>query len=217
MNDLSISKNNQELIQEIEALHQKIALFTPEELLQRSQKLTHYRAQSSSTLQKSKHDSWVEVNTFASERIKQSEYPTWNHVREINKILDPNKGGEVRNVEIFIGQHSAPSPNELPTLLDHYINHILPPTESLHPLIHATAARYWLVTLHPFIDGNGRTSNLICDWILALNGYLPLTHQLKVDSLIGGWGPRSQFSNFDFAFSKTMNAIKNSCLLFLED
>ncbi len=40
-----------------------------------------------------------------------------------------------------------------------------------HPIIKAALAHYEFVTIHPFIDGNGRTARLLMNLILLQNGY----------------------------------------------
>jgi Fic family protein len=41
----------------------------------------------------------------------------------------------------------------------------------LHPVLLAAEMHERLVTIHPFIDGNGRTSRLVMNFILLQNGY----------------------------------------------
>lgn len=43
----------------------------------------------------------------------------------------------------------------------------------LHPIRFAAEAAERLLSIHPFFDGNGRTSKLLCDWILVKHGYPP--------------------------------------------
>ena len=43
----------------------------------------------------------------------------------------------------------------------------------LHPIELAAEAHYRLVTIHPFVDGNGRTARLLMNMILMMNGYPP--------------------------------------------
>ncbi len=45
--------------------------------------------------------------------------------------------------------------------------------DRLHPIHLAAAAYQQLVRIHPFGEGNGRTTRLIMDFILQRNGYLP--------------------------------------------
>ena len=41
----------------------------------------------------------------------------------------------------------------------------------MHPIVLAADMHEKLVTIHPFIDGNGRTSRLVMNLILLQNGY----------------------------------------------
>lgn len=43
--------------------------------------------------------------------------------------------------------------------------------QGVHPVQVAAQAHFKLVTIHPFIDGNGRTARLLMNLILLLNGY----------------------------------------------
>jgi Fic family protein len=40
-----------------------------------------------------------------------------------------------------------------------------------HPVIIAALAHYKLVTIHPFVDGNGRTARLLMNLLLLQHGY----------------------------------------------
>ena len=44
--------------------------------------------------------------------------------------------------------------------------------KTLHPVILAAEMHERLVTIHPFIDGNGRTSRLVMNLILLQHGYV---------------------------------------------
>jgi len=210
MKETLISEESQKLIEDIEIFNQNFSDLSSSELIQRSEILSEYRKKSSSTLQKQEIESWIQANQFISEKINAGKAPTWADLCYINKLFDPESGGRLRTTQVFVGNYQTCSPDDLPQLINIYIKEVLVESQTLHPLLWASRARYWLVTIHPFIDGNGRTSNLVCDWILALNGYLPLSFHLKVDSHIGGWEGRSHFSDFDYACIKTLSAVKNT-------
>lgn len=53
-------------------------------------------------------------------------------------------------------------PQEIETFLNWYEN-----TNEIDPVLKAGIAHFWLVTLHPFEDGNGRISRAIADMALA--------------------------------------------------
>ena len=46
--------------------------------------------------------------------------------------------------------------------------------QSLHPVVRATLLHGEFVKIHPFIDGNGRTSRLLLNFELMKNGYTPI-------------------------------------------
>lgn len=51
-------------------------------------------------------------------------------------------------------------------------------TQKLHPVEFAALAHYKLVYIHPFLDGNGRTSRLLMNLILMRNGFPPVSIQV---------------------------------------
>lgn len=46
--------------------------------------------------------------------------------------------------------------------------------EKYHPIIRAALLHGELVKIHPFVDGNGRTSRLVMNLSLMNSGYLPV-------------------------------------------
>ncbi|MCP4717750.1 MAG: Fic family protein, partial [Deltaproteobacteria bacterium] len=45
--------------------------------------------------------------------------------------------------------------------------------DTSHPVIQAALAHFEFVSIHPFVDGNGRTARLLMNLILIKNGYAP--------------------------------------------
>jgi Fic/DOC family len=70
------------------------------------------------------------------------------------------------------GLHMGAPTNWLPRLMSEYIQFINSDRLcSLHPVIHTLLAHFFLVTIHPFGDGNGRVSRLLTAGILLQRGY----------------------------------------------
>jgi hypothetical protein len=70
------------------------------------------------------------------------------------------------------GIHMGAPAERIPLLMDEYIQWINnQESRSLPPVIHALLAHFFFVTLHPFGDGNGRTSRLVATAILYQRGY----------------------------------------------
>ena len=68
-------------------------------------------------------------------------------------------------------KHVPPQPYKVPQLMEELINWYNENKDSLHPITLSAEMHERLVTIHPFIDGNGRTSRLLMNLILLRRGY----------------------------------------------
>jgi Fic family protein/DNA-binding Xre family transcriptional regulator len=82
--------------------------------------------------------------------------------------------GRYRKVQVMIkgSSHMPPQPFLVPKQMEDYFLWMEENKNKLHPVILAAEMHERLVTIHPFIDGNGRTSRLIMNLILLQNGYV---------------------------------------------
>lgn len=82
-------------------------------------------------------------------------------------------------------------------------------SKRLDPIEIATRYYQRLLTIHPFPDGNGRTSRLVLDWILELHGLPPATFT----SLSDAHTPRTHNANdvqIEVALEKVTGAIERT-------
>ena len=79
---------------------------------------------------------------------------------------------------------------------------------TMHPVLLAAEMHERLVTIHPFVDGNGRTSRLIMNLILMQHGF-PITH-------ISG-DKENRFSYYQSLESARLNNDKNKFYDFVSD
>ena len=68
-----------------------------------------------------------------------------------------------------IPEYIPPEYSDIPELLDELVEYVN--TTDDHPLIIAAVVHYQLVTIHPFEEGNGRTTRLMSGYILDFYGY----------------------------------------------
>ncbi|KRT78842.1 hypothetical protein AMK59_7302 [Oryctes borbonicus] len=95
--------------------------------------------------------------------------------RRVMGHVRPLQSGIFREEQVFVGGHVPPSPEELPHLMEMYVEWLnSDEAQSMHPVRYAALAHYKLVDIHPFTDGNGRTSRLIMNLILLRSGYPPV-------------------------------------------
>ena len=98
-------------------------------------------------------------------------------LEKVNGILTKNTGvvygGRIRFFDVKIeGSKHVPPPNE--EVKKHLLNMYKwysANKHKLHPFELATMIHAKLTWIHPFEDGNGRTSRTIMNWILMKNGY----------------------------------------------
>ncbi|MFV8351666.1 Fic family protein [Flavobacterium sp. XS2P14] len=88
--------------------------------------------------------------------------------------IQPEDAGRYRKVQVMIqgSSHMPPQPflvsKEMEDFFIWYETH----KSILHPIVLAAEMHERLVTIHPFIDGNGRTSRLVMNLVLLQHGYI---------------------------------------------
>lgn len=87
--------------------------------------------------------------------------------------IDTKNAGVYRTVEVRISgsKHVPPSPLLLNDLMEGYFEFYELNKRTMHPVLLAAEMHERLVTIHPFIDGNGRTARLVMNLVLLQNGY----------------------------------------------
>lgn len=88
--------------------------------------------------------------------------------------IDDDNAGHFRTIPVRISGSPVilPNPVKVPNMMEAFIEWVVTST-NLHPVELAAEAHYQLVTIHPFVDGNGRTARLLMNLILMQNGYPP--------------------------------------------
>lgn len=101
------------------------------------------------------------------------------HKRVLGHV-DPVEGGHFRRTHsffrrVYVGGHIPPGPSDIQKLMLQFLEWLNSEDAlDLHPVRYAALAHYKLVHIHPFIDGNGRTSRLLMNLILMQAGYPPV-------------------------------------------
>jgi Fic family protein len=91
----------------------------------------------------------------------------------ILKGVDDRNAGIYRNLPVRISgsSHVPPEPYLIEKMMEDYFIFYETQKDILHPVVFAAEMHERLVTIHPFIDGNGRTSRLVMNLILLKNGF----------------------------------------------
>ena len=99
-------------------------------------------------------------------------------VKDIHSLLMENIqiGGVYRNVEVRItgAAHKPPAPSEMYRQVKNFFADLTYRTD-LNAIELAAWTHAEFVKIHPFTDGNGRTSRMIMNYQLLSNGFLPVS------------------------------------------
>lgn len=135
----------------------------------------------------------------------------------LSKIDDTNKG-RYRTVAVRLRGSGTILPNALKVreLMDKFITWVRS-DNSDHPIKIAVDAHFRLVSIHPFVDGNGRTARLLMNLLLMQAGYPPAIVRKEdrsayITSLEKGQ-TKNDLSNY---YNLMMEAIDRSLDIYLE-
>jgi len=101
------------------------------------------------------------------------------HKEAVSKIVAPEKIGTLRKTQVIIREETSgqivlqpPPAIEVPYLLEDFFEWLnSDEAKEVHPVLRAGIAHYILVSIHPFVEGNGRTIRAFANLILMREGY----------------------------------------------
>jgi Fic family protein len=118
-----------------------------------------------------------------------------------------NIPGRFRTFSVTVGSqemggvHRGTPHEDVPSLMDKYISFINSrKLATQHPVIRALLAHFYLVTIHPFGDGNGRVSRLVEAGILFQGNY----------NVLGFYGLSNYFYRNEGEYKKTLQKCRQS-------
>ena len=118
---------------------------------------------------------WKRVKELAAEQRPLLE----SELLELHTLVlgrDDPAAGHYRSVPVFIrgARHVPPNPAKVPEQMTAVF---LADRSMLHPVEAAAQVHGSLATVHPFVDGNGRTARLVMNLLLLRAGFPPLRIQ----------------------------------------
>ncbi|MEK7597050.1 MAG: Fic family protein [Patescibacteria group bacterium] len=120
--------------------------------------------------------------------------------------------GIYRNIPVRIAGSTVtlPNPFKVPDLMEELINWLHQTKNNIVKI--AVDAHFKLVTIHPFIDGNGRTARLLMNLILITAGYPPVIinkedRKKYIDSIEKGQLSNDLADYYFFMFGSVNNSL----------
>ncbi|XP_055356212.1 protein adenylyltransferase Fic-like [Paramacrobiotus metropolitanus] len=97
---------------------------------------------------------------------------------------DPVNAGKFRKSQVFVSDHIPPLAEDVPLLMEEFVDWLnSDDAAQMHTLKLAALAHYFLVHIHPFVDGNGRVGRLLMNYILMRSGIPPVVIRVSERNL----------------------------------
>lgn len=124
----------------------------------------------------------AEAISYIKDIAKQDIEISERTIKEIHSLIlhgiDRDNAGKYRTVPVMISgsTHMPPQPYLIEKQMEDFILRFKQmEAENVHPVLIAAYLHDELVRIHPFIDGNGRTSRLLMNLYLLRHGYVIIT------------------------------------------
>lgn len=117
---------------------------------------------------------------YIEEIVKNNESLTEWQIKNIHRLvlkgINDNYAGNYRDQQVIISgaNHIPPEPFLIKEEMENLIKWYNTEAMNLHPIERAAMLHIIFVGIHPFIDGNERTSRLLLNLELMKNGYPPI-------------------------------------------
>ena len=114
---------------------------------------------------------------YVAELVKDKTALTETTLLNIHKLIlqsiDNENAGTYRKIQVLISgaKHTPPQPFLVPVQMEGFFIWYAENKNTLHPVLMAAEMHERIITIHPFIDGNGRTSRLLMNLVLLQKGY----------------------------------------------
>ena len=124
--------------------------------------------------------------TFVEEIVQSkeplSEWQIKNLHRLILKGINDDYAGIYRDQHVFISgaKHTPPAPYLIKAQMEQLMYWYKQETSHMHPVTRGALLHAFFVGIHPFIDGNGRTTRLLLNLEFMKDGFPPIV--IKVEN-----------------------------------
>ena len=109
--------------------------------------------------------------------LSQDKEITEQNILDLHKLfyrhINPDNAGKYRDKEVIITgtEFIPPSSKKVPDLMKKFVASMPDMKTKYNPVEFAALLHLQLVTIHPFLDGNGRTARLLMNLALLQEGY----------------------------------------------
>lgn len=144
------------------------------------------------------------------------------HEETVKRLIDEEKVGNFRKTQVVIKEEGSgkvifepPNFVEVPYLLDDFFQWFnSSEAKEIHPILRAGIAHYVLVSIHPFVEGNGRTVRAFATLVLLRENY-DIKHFFSLEEHFDD-DPGSYYEAFANVDSQAIEIVKRDLTAWLE-
>ncbi|MDR0690485.1 MAG: Fic family protein [Streptococcaceae bacterium] len=111
----------------------------------------------------------LEKQPFSERMIREINYLVYHRTKKAGEVA-----GVYRAVPVVVGYHKPPQPFLIKSQMEEFVRWANNEGQQLHPVELASEIHQRFVTIHPFINGNGRTARLLLNFQLTKTGFPPV-------------------------------------------
>ena len=115
---------------------------------------------------------------FMLQIIREKPFELTEHIiLELHRLfyegIDKQTAGKYRDISVYITgtDYLPPESEQVPVMMKEYIHKVNQLSGKVHPIELAALTHKWLVDIHPYVDGNGRTARLLMNLFLIHYGF----------------------------------------------
>jgi hypothetical protein len=155
---------------------------------------------------------WHKAQKLLESWLKHDKNINLEDIIKLNFLLSASPKAGFRTTNIYTSMVKHVDPGELEAMMDYFFA-FFQKSKSKGSLYQAFVCRYWICSIHPFADANGRTSQLVADYILLQNNMLPQAYFSLLEALIIADPLKKSYMTPHQAFKKFAQTIINAYLI----
>ncbi len=123
---------------------------------------------------------WQALEAMVRDQVPLTEPALGDLHRLLTQGILGDEAGSYRRVPVYIrgSLHVPPNWIKVRGLMQRFVDRFREQPPGEHPVRWAALAHIELAGIHPFVDGNGRVSRLVVNWLLMREGWPPALYTM---------------------------------------
>lgn len=159
---------------------------------------------------------WNEAQGLLHGWMQNKERLDLHELIQLNAVLSDSSKPGWRHGDIHTTEIKHIDADEIDAMMEAFFLHLKAVLRANNDIYAAFVCRYWILSIHPFAEANGRTSQLFADFYLLRSGYLPQAFVSIMDAALIGEPKKRPYMDPRLAFRRFAKTILNAYQLITE-